>query len=322
MRNKQLLGAAGVVASLAAGWFGLGTLAHRLWQRMSVDPKARNKIGDMMRDAMNEWRSKGGSASAERMLVVFVDDLDRCSPANVFQIFEAIKLYLDAPGMVFVVGFDQGIVSEAILEQKRYSKAVTSDSYLEKIVQITFRVPTAGDEEVQKLLDAYTDASRTGELFPEAVRSLVIERNQRNPRRIKRFINRFVLEYDLDPDWTDLGPEILVRVLMIYMYFPAFGRLLDARTDDDAVGEFLEFTQVRGTLRDPGARADPQRWTAVQRAFVARELPLAQDDERTSAELLVELERTVPEGFAELAGNAEFRSLVEGLADDETRVRL
>src|SRR5215217_4464811 len=120
MRNKQLMGAAGVVASLAAGWFGLGTLADRLWQRMSVDPKARNKIGDMMRDAMNEWRSKGGSASAERMLVVFVDDLDRCSPANVFQIFEAIKLYLDAPGMVFVIGYHPAIVSRAVLDQKQY----------------------------------------------------------------------------------------------------------------------------------------------------------------------------------------------------------
>jgi hypothetical protein len=27
-----------------------------------------------------------------RLLAVFVDDLDRCSPTNVFQLFEAVKL--------------------------------------------------------------------------------------------------------------------------------------------------------------------------------------------------------------------------------------
>ena len=283
MRNENMVGALGIAASLVAGWFGLGTLADRVWRRMAVDPKARNRMGELMRRAMDDWRSKGGRGSAERLLVVFVDDLDRCSPTNVFQIFEAIKLYLDAPGLVFVIGFDQGIVSEAILEQKRYSQAVTSDSYLEKIVQITFRVPVPGDHDAQQLLDAYTGASRTAELFPAPARSLVIERNQRNPRRIKRFINRFILEYDLDPEWKDLGPETLVRVLIIHMYFPGFGRLLDTPSDDDPVGEFLEFAQVHGILRDPGARSDPERWNTVERAFAAHQLPLSSNDERPGA---------------------------------------
>jgi CheY-like chemotaxis protein len=322
MRNQNLMGGIGIAASLVAGWFGLGTLADQVWRRMSVDPKTRNRMGELMRTAMEEWRSKGGQASAERLLVVFVDDLDRCSPTNVFQIFEAIKLYLDAPGLVFVIGFDQGIVSEAILEQKRYSQAVTSDSYLEKIVQITFRVPVPSDNDVQHLLEVYTSASRTEELFPESARSLVIERNQRNPRRIKRFINRFVLEYDLDPEWKDLGPETLVRVLIIHMYFPGFGRLLDTPTAEDPVGEFLEFARVYGILRDPGARGDPGRWTTVEQAFASHELPLAPDDERSGGELLVELERTLPEGFSDLAQNAEFRKLIEGLGGAETRTRL
>lgn len=322
MRNENVIGGLGVVASLVAGWFGLGTLADRVWQRMAVDPKTRNRMGELMRKAMEDWRSKGGQASAERLLVVFVDDLDRCSPTNVFQIFEAIKLYLDAPGMVFVIGFDQGIVSEAILEQKRYSQAVTSDSYLEKIVQITFRVPVPGDRDVQQLLDAYTGASRTAQLFPEPARSLVIERNQRNPRRIKRFINRFILEYDLDPEWKELGPETLVRVLIIHMYFPGFGRLLDTPSDDDPVGEFLEFAQVHGILRDPDARRDPERWNTVERAFAAHELPLSSNEERSGGELLLELERTLPEGFSDLARNAEFRSLVEGLGGADTHARL
>ena len=38
--------------------------------------------------------------------------------------------------------------------------------------------------------------------------------------------------------------------------------------------------------------------------------------------MLVELERTLPEGFADLARNAEFRSLVDGLGGADTRARL
>ena len=56
--------------------------------------------------------------SEGRLIVVFVDDLDRCSSSTVLQVFEAMKLYLDAPGFVFVLGWDTEQVLRAVAAEK------------------------------------------------------------------------------------------------------------------------------------------------------------------------------------------------------------
>ena len=77
------------------------------------------------------------------ILVVFIDDLDRCLPAKMVQVLEAVKLFLDKKGCIFVLGADTGIVQQAIL--KHYADAgVTGESakdYLDKIVQLRFELP-------------------------------------------------------------------------------------------------------------------------------------------------------------------------------------
>jgi hypothetical protein len=47
-------------------------------------------------------------------LVVFVDDLDRCLPEKAVEILEAIKLLLNVPQTIFVLGMDREIVRRGI----------------------------------------------------------------------------------------------------------------------------------------------------------------------------------------------------------------
>ena len=50
----------------------------------------------------------------EARLIVFVDDLDRCLPEKAVEVLEAIKLFLEVKGVVFVLGMDQEIVRRGI----------------------------------------------------------------------------------------------------------------------------------------------------------------------------------------------------------------
>jgi CheY-like chemotaxis protein len=317
-RNEKVITGARVFTTLAAGPLRLGNVVDALWERASIDPKARNELRKLISETMDEWVAKTPTGSDKRLLVVFVDDLDRCSPDAVFQVFEAIKLYLDARGFVFVIGFDETIVSEAILEQKKFSKSVTSQLYLDKIVQIEYPVPVPEEKTLRTLLDGLAAASGTTTLLDNSARSLIVQRSDRNPRRLKRFINAFVLEHALKPEAAGVDPQILIRELILRTYFQTFVRLY-AR-DGDPLEEFSTYLAIRTATREGSGEATAE----FRRFFADNKAPLV-DGQRIDGAALAELENKLPEPYTELAQNENFISLVEYLrksGTDTVRSRL
>jgi predicted KAP-like P-loop ATPase len=74
-----------------------------------------------------------------RRVIIFVDDLDRVDPCLVPQLLLALRELLDLPGFVFVLAFDDKIVSKALTA---YHKAWdTGQAFLEKIIDFRFPVP-------------------------------------------------------------------------------------------------------------------------------------------------------------------------------------
>jgi predicted KAP-like P-loop ATPase len=49
-------------------------------------------------------------------IIVFIDDLDRCSSAKVIETFETIKLFLNTPSCTFVIGADADRIKQAVGE--------------------------------------------------------------------------------------------------------------------------------------------------------------------------------------------------------------
>jgi len=74
-------------------------------------------------------------------IVVFIDDLDRCSSAKVIETFETIKLFLNTPSCTFVIGADADRIKQAVGEVYNVADAQRQKDYLEKIVQIPFSIP-------------------------------------------------------------------------------------------------------------------------------------------------------------------------------------
>lgn len=79
-------------------------------------------------------------------VVVLVDDLDRCLPDTVVETLEAIRLFLSAEGMSFVIAADEDRVAEAIQQKFKTAAPNNGDEdpaklYLHKIVQTTIPLP-------------------------------------------------------------------------------------------------------------------------------------------------------------------------------------
>jgi predicted KAP-like P-loop ATPase len=75
-------------------------------------------------------------------LVVFIDDLDRCKPEKAAEIFEFIKVFLDIPGIVFILGLSDKVIERALRERYRYLEGDFSASdYVKKIVQLPVDIP-------------------------------------------------------------------------------------------------------------------------------------------------------------------------------------
>lgn len=82
-----------------------------------------------------------------KSVIVYIDDLDRCSGERMIDCIEAIKLFLNVEHTAFVLGADERMVELAIKEhypvQDRNKSVIYSpfSDYLEKLIQIPYRLP-------------------------------------------------------------------------------------------------------------------------------------------------------------------------------------
>jgi hypothetical protein len=89
-------------------------------------------------------------------IVVLIDDLDRCLPRHIIDNLEAIKLFLNVPKTAFVIAADSYIVTNAIKSEYRDIIDAASDerpqlgnSYLEKFIQLPYKIPALSPKEVE-----------------------------------------------------------------------------------------------------------------------------------------------------------------------------
>jgi len=109
--------------------------------------------------------------------IFLIDDLDRCLPENTLKMLESIKLFLDVPGCAFVLAVDDDVVERGVehhyrdyLQNGKYitiregeviqesvspnktNIPITGAEYLEKMVQLPFRIPQQDIDDVKKII--------------------------------------------------------------------------------------------------------------------------------------------------------------------------
>lgn len=84
-----------------------------------------------------------------RPIIVFIDDMDRLFPLEVFEMVRIVKAVGDLPNVGYVLAWDPEYVSDAL----KAAGVPRSDTYLDKVVQVRLPLPTIGLEARRVLIN-------------------------------------------------------------------------------------------------------------------------------------------------------------------------
>ncbi|WP_133011379.1 KAP family P-loop NTPase fold protein [Marinomonas flavescens] len=87
-----------------------------------------------------------------RPLVVYIDNLDRCTPINAIHTLEAIRLFLFLPNTAFVIAADEDMIRSAVREYHKGATERHQTDYLDKLIQVPIKVPKPGALETRAYL--------------------------------------------------------------------------------------------------------------------------------------------------------------------------
>lgn len=163
-------------------------------------------------DSLEKWVTE--TLGDNERIVIFIDDLDRCMPDIALQVLEALKLYLNIPKLIFVVGVDRSVIEKLVVEhytklglvRRRTEKDSDSDheqrraeeakarQYLAKMFQVEVELAPSQQQVQAFFADQLADIpywknNLKEEAHRDLFRDVVLELANRNPREVKRLLN-------------------------------------------------------------------------------------------------------------------------------------
>jgi len=141
-------------------------------------------------------------------VIIFIDDLDRCSPKKALEILESVKLFLGMEGFIFVVGLSHKTVTHLITQAYKET-GVKGEDYIKKIIQIPIKIPSWSQENIVDLI-----LNKIKKNLHEEYTNFLCENSNMiarivdyNPRQLKRFINNVIIAFETFTSQKD-SPEI------------------------------------------------------------------------------------------------------------------
>jgi hypothetical protein len=126
----------------------LKTFAGQAQEYVKEPSEEIDRIPEHIHAFRKEFEELLDAAELDR-LVVIVDDLDRCLPHTAISTLEAIRLFLMVDRTAFVIGADELMIEYAVKEHfpdlpPSSGPVGYARNYLEKLIQVPFRVPALG----------------------------------------------------------------------------------------------------------------------------------------------------------------------------------
>jgi len=268
--------------------------------------KDAEKESEQLPDHMHKFRAEFEellTAADIDQLVVIVDDLDRCLPKTAIATLEAIRLFLFVNRTAFVVGADEAMIEYAVREHfpdlpQGAGPVTYARNYLEKLIQVPFRIPALGLAETRSyitLLQLESVIKADGEQFKKLLTAA---------------------QKDMLRPWKSSG---LDRKALI----GAFGDPLP-----DYVQEALDTSALLARILSEGTRGNPRQIkrflnSMLLRHAIAEARGFADDIRRPTLAKIMLAERFHPDFYEQLARIASLDAdgKVPAIAEMEKRAK-
>lgn len=149
---------------------------------------------------LEEMRARlfGALSSAEKRIVVLMDDIDRLDKHETHTLLRLIKACADFPNVCYVLAFDDAAVAKSLGERYGSGDEQSGRSFLEKIIQVPLKLPVAAKEDLRSLCFEHVERALTaagidltreqlGEFIEGFDRGVSVRLN--TPRAAKRYGN-------------------------------------------------------------------------------------------------------------------------------------
>ena len=172
---------------------------------------SERSLGELRRDL----RTKLGKL--DRPVVVFIDDLDRLEPREVCEVLRLVKAVADFPNVAYILAYDPDVVAANVKEALGTSNG---KSYLEKVVQASFKVPKAISYDLRNWLkDEVSALIDERELPAQAIDRLENTYDRwayqflETPRDVVRVVNSLRLNFIPVRENVDPGDMIFLEIV-------------------------------------------------------------------------------------------------------------
>lgn len=188
------------VAKLVPGAEPWASIVEKVFSKFGSSTK---KIAELKKLDLLGKKKKVVSAmqKIKTPIIVVIDDIDRLTPSETFQVLRLVKAVADFSGTSFLLAFDSSYLV-SVLDK---NDIVNASEYINKVIQLRVPLPVISERGMNELanveLNNLSDKNLTGRFESDQERLSWIYHHYfkhliKNPRELKRFFNhlRFVLE--------------------------------------------------------------------------------------------------------------------------------
>ena len=132
-------------------------------------------------------------------IIVYVDDLDKCSPKKALELLEIIRVFQDVEGFIYIIGISHDILIK-LGNIESNEKSNEGEHYVKNLIQVPIALPKWSNQDTVKLVRDFIKKGMIHDKFKDVVDKnieLISVAIDNNPREIKRFLNNFIVAHEI-----------------------------------------------------------------------------------------------------------------------------